>query len=476
MAFFLIQKIFEIVLGALMIVLLFNIFSSVTQSSCFPSELYSHEELTGFKTGIFDNVYDNFCNTFISMNSGVWQMYKTWVGQTFASNILNGVSNTIWNGAKYFCKTHTNFDYAKTGSDDAITDPQVLLEIILYESERCWNIFEGRNLNGTSLASRDPIPDLGYFPCAEIIYDFPKGAYLNMSRIFERAEGKNTCGEALNMPKVFSSSKDSVFWCMPNDLAQDFWYDRFKDVKTYDSGECTDVGYEFASISSSNCLSSKMALCSLGESYAYSSDSNSLAVIEGAGKITVSYFDYYDWQTYNPSFNRQEYLKNEACKGSKFNDISYPRDSLAFCYERYDAPSYECSGTIDCSKFGTTNWGNWLTQTECEYALGCEEALFGGCLNRGNSECSDYSTKAECLSNDCNFGAKGRCEGELLCSGCSFDLAGTSSPCDRSYACRENWGNLFSGYCESAVNSCEEITSEYYCSKASCAGCFWTED
>ncbi|MFA5333713.1 MAG: hypothetical protein WC376_04430 [Candidatus Nanoarchaeia archaeon] len=473
--FDLIQKIFEILLGILMIVLLFNIFSSVTQSSCVPSEIYAHDELTGFRTGIFDNVYDNVCNTFLTMNSGVWQMNKKYFARQYLSNILNTVSNTIWNSAKPFCKTHTNLDYASSESSDAITDPSILLELILYESERCWNIFEGRSLEGQSLDNRDPLPLQAYFHCAEIIYDFPKDIYLNMSDIFERIEGQNSCGQPSNIPKVFSSNEDSLFWCIPKDLTEDFWFDNFKKVGTYYSGQCI-VG-DSPSASSDYCFSSQRALCSLDYSYVYESAFNSLAVIEGAGKITISYFDYYDWNKYDKSFNIDSSIVNKACKGSKFNVYSYPRDSLIFCYERYDTPPYACTGSIDCSQFGTTNWGNWLEMTECEYAAACEESFFfipSTCVLKNNAECSDYTTKAKCLSNNCDFGISGNCVGTLSCSSCKKYLLDTNSPCDRSYACYEHYSG-FSSSCDksSGINSCSDITSEYNCNKAGCAGCEW---
>jgi len=121
--FSIIEKVFMSLLGILLIILMYQIFSSVTQQSCFPSEAFKKDPVLGFNVGIFDGVYDNLCNTFLNMNSAIWNLYRTGVGRTFASSLLKTMGNTMLNAAMPFCKTHTNANYNSEEGHDAITEP-----------------------------------------------------------------------------------------------------------------------------------------------------------------------------------------------------------------------------------------------------------------------------------------------------------------------------------------------------------------
>ena len=116
-----VSKVFYILLGIVAIVSIYYIFTSITTSSCYPTELYNHDETTGFQTGIFDNVFDVLCSKFTDMNSGVMQLYKKWYLSGMKSSVVS-VSNSIWNMGKSFCQTHSNLNYADEEGNDADDD------------------------------------------------------------------------------------------------------------------------------------------------------------------------------------------------------------------------------------------------------------------------------------------------------------------------------------------------------------------
>lgn len=528
--FSIIEKVFMSLLGILLIILMYQIFSSTTQQSCFPSEAFKKDPVLGFNIGIFDGIYDNLCNTFLNMNSGIWNLYKTWTGRTFASGMLKTMGNTMLNAARPFCKTHTNANYDSEEGDDAITEPEALKEIFLYEAERCWNIFEGK-LQGESDTDRDPIPTLGFFKCAEMIYSFESDESLPIKEIGDRIYGqddlggKNTCGETINIPK-------NIFWCAPKSLMFDYWYGTKMNndlyyYSYYDGQKVTSLNApddDNNPHESTHCFIQGAAVVSFGQIDGYNDNSEGYSVIDGAGIISIYYFDNYpgdilgkehtydalpgceyvqvfdgfnkiaESSTYEPSEYETQYyslmddwfasseIKYAASLALKDND----KNTLVICYEKYDAPTYECTGTYDCSTF-SNYYGSAgvLLNAEgirkCKYSYGCEYSYINGCVSSGlGNTCSTFKTKNLCLSNEeigCDWGLSGECKlkssaPSFNCGNCATNI-GRNSLCDKSSLCYENWD--VSGHpCQAkSADLCSSITSKYLCEANNCAGCEW---
>ncbi|MDD4353357.1 MAG: hypothetical protein PHN56_02770, partial [Candidatus Nanoarchaeia archaeon] len=67
-----IYKVFMILMGVFLIVIMYSLVSSINNSSsCYPKELYQEEGLAGLGGGIFDGVYDSLCSSVIDINSGL---------------------------------------------------------------------------------------------------------------------------------------------------------------------------------------------------------------------------------------------------------------------------------------------------------------------------------------------------------------------------------------------------------------------
>lgn len=519
----LINKVFMILMGVFMIVILYSIVNSIgNSSSCYPNDLYGEEGLAGLGGGIFDGVYDSLCGSVIDINSGLWEVFLSGSAQWLnMRSAISSMSNGLWDMGKLFCKTHTNFDYTNVDGNDAITDPEVLLELLLYESERCWNIFEGdKDLNGDYLSKRNPIPNIGFFPCAELIYAFTDGDTLSMKRITERLYEKNSCGSETNIPT-------SLFWCAPDHLMEDFWYNKDNNYTKYDYNSNSIINLPnvlriedllFKPIQSSYCLKNDVANTMFGKIPGYDSE-DGISVISGYGKIIISYFDFFDWKKYGSESAMRAYDIYDACGGiHAFNNfyeyenlgnlfdkgnyavssytyhdpdfntnnyvISYNQNTLVLCYEKYDVPTYQCEGTLDCNNLSALI--DWEKTAKCIYAKGCEHEYLGtkrhnmgDCYNV-KSGCSSFLTKNICESNvnaGCSWSQAGLCRvksGKTFdCNKCGVDI-GKNSECDKATLCYEPW-KIGSPSCASKSSDvCSSIDSQYECEALnSCANCEW---
>ncbi|MDD5499804.1 MAG: hypothetical protein PHT91_02935 [Candidatus Nanoarchaeia archaeon] len=512
----LIEKIFMILMGILVVVILFGIFSNLNKQSCEPAELYSHEEVTGFGGGVFDNMFDTVCSSILDINSGLWGAYTS-TAASFSGlrPVLSSISNGIWGLGKIFCKTRTNSDFVERAGRSAISDPEVLKELLLYEAERCWNIFEGKNLGGLSDSDRNPIANIKHFECAEIIYDLPPGEYLSLKDIYESIYLKNSCGEERNIPKnprqafndEYNSSKGEIQWCVQKELLEDYWFNKFAQAGSYNGIECEYN--DKSSTDSSACLSTTNAMCSLGKINGYEEDDDVL-VINGFGRIAIYYYDWWklDYEHRSDKLNAsitlaQGLIDFKRYSASKIDfpqeyvehwhgDENYIPNQLFIYYEKYDLPDEKCFGTLDCSK----PYDSGLR--ECEYSLGCHRPWLGDCVPHEiyqGASCNVFATKAKCESNNfagCEWGTAGQCKfasqfpqgqggtvGAYCANFCGTNWFGASD-CSRSTFCKENI-NWLTMSCTAEdeyssgnpANMCNSLNSKYLCEKNSCFGCYW---
>jgi hypothetical protein len=495
--FVLTEKIFNIVLGLAVIILIYNIFSSVTQSSCFPSEIYAHDEVTGFRTGIFDDVYDNICTMFVDLNSGIYQVAKTWTARKFASNMLISMSNTIWSSAKHFCKTHTNVDYANSESSDAITDPEVFLELFLYESERCWSLFQGSQ---ASSENRDPIPNLGFFDCAEIVYDFSENSdILTFDEIKARFNSNNTC----SLP-AFTPPFVNTLWCAPKHLMKEYWEDGFYDRNVYHAETEWSTVYDMGYSACRNYYDFNIPLYDFYYDGTYDGygDHKKESVISGSGKIIISYFDYYDWKKVDSLSHMQSYDNYKACNyvdvfnnfestlNIKYNSYDYKfanwgSNTLVYCFEKFDLLG-NCSGTLNCERIkgmehGTDQLGK---DSFCDFSYSCKEeyaAFVNNCIKVSDSSSCNDLTYSQCRRNEyagCNWNTPGQCVGTANCGDCDVTPGfNYKSECDMSVICKEGFNGLalVCKNSDSNPKTCASRNTIFSCLRAECAGCKWVK-
>jgi hypothetical protein len=465
-----IYKLFLITFGVVGIFIVYLVFTSVTASSCYPDELYTHDETTGFKVGIFDNVYDSMCSSFADMNSGIWQFYKnSIVGISGGRTVVASFSDSIWNMGKVFCKTHTNYDYANIEGNDAINDPEVFLELFLYESERCWNIFEGKNSEQYAHSDRDPIANIGFFDCAEIIYNFGEGESLSIDRINERINEKNTCSEQSNTPDY-----DNIYWCAPKDIMREYWTDFFYNGNLYLEGSLTSKYYSAVS-----------ACVPYNEVNIPTYNGDQVSVIDGKGKITISYFDYFDWDNFWGTNKNEGYDNYPACyylnAFNNFEEIGqfeFPEDNykdfdkntLVICFEKYDTEGY-CDGKLDCEHLEYFGLNDDTSLCSISYSCEVNVQLFNThCTEKTDDATCEGLEYSQCRRNEyagCEWETSGRCVGDRTCSGCGVSAFDARSECDLSIVCKEQ-----SLSCITTDNACSDL--DYFnCLRAECAGCRW---
>lgn len=305
-----IYKVFELVLGAVMLVSILVIFFKLTSStaSCKPNAQLFDNKYSAFSSNFLDDVNDNICGVVLDANSVIWTVYShfltSWVG---VNSEIEALSIDLWGLGKYFCKTKSNVDYV----DSVINNGDDFIELFKYELERCWKLMEGYD-SSSSLPkeNRNPLGKKGIFDCAELVYDFTinneKGVTIN--ELNAAISEKNACYE-----KIYSPSLSYIKWCVPRDKMIPFNGTELKYGvdKCYDYKEFDFKGDDF-------CFPAGFAACMLGEidGYNYNNEEGIIddsVVIDGRGKITISYFDDFDWGGY--IFRQKGQDNYPACGG-----------------------------------------------------------------------------------------------------------------------------------------------------------------
>lgn len=511
----LIEKIFLIIFGVLVVVILFGILSKLaTSSSCEPKELFKEEDILGFGGGIFDNLFDTMCSSILDINSGIWGVYTKFAVELFGLKpALLGISNGLWGLGKIFCKSHSNFEYVNRQGSDAITDPEVFKDLFLYEAERCWNLFEGKNLGGLSEFDRNPIANVKFFQCSEIIYSFPAGQSLNLKELYDRLYMKNTCGYPTNIPKHdperFNIEKGEIQWCVQKDMLADYWWDKDAKLGKYDGTSCELITKGV--IDSTSCLGMKNAMCSLGQVYTYSQDANNIWQIEGTGKISIYYYDQFvdtniiKMMTKSVtsigsiiSFSSLDVIGGISSSVlsfvSQYDELRKP-NLLYVYYEKYNIDSHNCAGTLNCDvDVLAYDFPKKIEETDCYYSYGCNFPITNilsfsdRCANKDGYNCSTFTTKNICESNElagCSWTNSGTCGPNYVqgrgCDDCGVTWYDTASACDQATLCQEYWywrGAIYTQSCQfkSFNIDCGSLKSRAECETSNgCAGCVWRE-
>ncbi len=377
-------KIFLMIFGVIMIALMAVILTNITNQACSPADLFSGEDsVVGFGGTFINSLYDSMCSTFLEANNGVWNAYANWIVGVFGQRpSMANIAGDLWGLASYFCQTHSNFEYASSGSAGAITDTQTFKELFLYEVERCWSMFQADEGDFGLLSSTDnrhPIGKNAIFDCAEIIYDFSEGGggdYVSFAELLARLMYINSCGDDVNAPVRFYEDVegpaiiDSMSWCAPKDFMEEYWSSTSKTYARassldFSGGSVFDLScdsgsnpVESTNYTTSACMPYMYAMCSyssispkynntLGYDPASSDES---AVIDGCGRLVISFFDFFDWgalwwyQSNSDVYDSCDYLN--IFNGFNIltgNDLNYNNDlwprrknSIIFCYEKYD--------------------------------------------------------------------------------------------------------------------------------------------
>ncbi|MBN1923308.1 MAG: hypothetical protein JW791_00935 [Nanoarchaeota archaeon] len=398
-----IVKIFVMLFGVILIVLMATILNNVTNLTCEPVDLYSGENaVVGFGGGFVNGLYDSMCMTLIEANNAVWNAYANWfVGLIGQRGNVAGIGADLWGLASFFCVKHSNFEYATGPGVGAVTDTEVFKELFLYELERCWTMFEGDT--NQPLPSRHPLGKNVYFDCAEIIYDFTiptgPGEFVSFGELTARLLYENSCGEQVNAP-ISSLDREyctgsyfdagtgqyveggcvdyldllaAIKWCAPKDEMIEYWgaednYYREYEEFVSSGGSIITVDCPLESITpknfvehrtyeSSACFNYDAALCSFANVSGYNrrtdyeASNDGSTVIDGCGRIVISYIDYFDWGSiFAAQRAGDDYLtcggldvwNNFVALGSDTwpsvgdNIFLYNTDSIIICYEKFD--------------------------------------------------------------------------------------------------------------------------------------------
>lgn len=391
-----IVKLFSIIMGIVVLVSMVGVISNISAPQCVPSELYHDNSIQGFGGGFFDNIYDGMCSTMINANNAVWNLYETVLaGATGQRGNIATVGFDLWGLASFFCRTYSNFEYYSENDAAAITETETFKQLFASQVERCWTLFEGNTR--VPLEDRHPLGKQGIFDCAEIIYDFSGGQSVTMAELLATLIGPNMCGNPRNVPVWDPNTQDvnlysdhwmispdepmanpgeSIIWCAPKELMEDYWsyvtytddfFETVDDVNyiyypkeitivgsSVETAECELEDNEYDPIQlggyvSSSGLTYTTAMCSFQQIYGGSGtdENDETAVISGKGRITISYFDYFDWGLF-PNIERasDDY---EACGNAdvfnNFKDIgsnwysekfsTRTSDSILICYEQF---------------------------------------------------------------------------------------------------------------------------------------------
>ncbi len=349
-----------VVISVAMLVLLgaFRIVFYATSSTPYPRDL--NEPLKGFGNSVVSKIYDGMCSGALDMNSAIWTFYSNAIARMIVNKVglgefpfsLNGLVDTL-------CQTHSNSQYSTTETSVAIRDPEDFKTIFVYEVQRCWEMYEGKTKEPQKY--RNPIGSEGIRDCAEIIYDFPEGESVSLAELYARLSL-----DSVNAPVRYNSEtgewSDNVMWCAPREKMEDYWYNggyfNYPDEVRISGAsvlslKCPDSGISRDKLELNSCLHFSDALCSFGgiEGYSNGVGDDESAVIDGRGRIVISYYDYFDWggivfkqrssDNYitcggNDVFNNFE--KVHLASLSFSNYLRYDKDkknAIVICYERY---------------------------------------------------------------------------------------------------------------------------------------------
>lgn len=394
-----VPKIFLIVFGLVVVVTLVVVVNNIGSTTCVP-ELYG-EGVIGFGGGFLNSIFDSLCLNVVDANNAVWNFYdnilSTAAGQR--GNIA-AIGADMWSMGRFFCQTHSNFDYASSSTGAAIKSTETFKDLFSYELDRCWTIFEGNT--SRPLSDRHPLGKTAIHNCAEIIYDFSgfqDEDVPTLAELFAKLNYKNYCGDEFNAPlflkeeerctydfdwdtflvsdpecEDYNAVKDSIMWCAPKEEMEDFWVDNESYIQpskfritgpNVDKLEC-DTEPEIPKsertyFKTSACIPYAEALCSFGEVDGYSfsdKESDESTIIDGCGRIVISYFDYFDFATFLATqknsdtyaacdfvnvFNDFEPIVLKESEKWWLFDITPPevivpreQNSILICYEKYD--------------------------------------------------------------------------------------------------------------------------------------------
>ncbi|VVB75144.1 Uncharacterised protein [Candidatus Tiddalikarchaeum anstoanum] len=396
-----------LVLSALILAIIAVAFVNVSTTTCAPTDLFTNSKVIGFGGGLIDGVNDGVCAALLNANNAVWGFYESMItGVLGQTENVGMIGSDLWGLASFFCKKHSNFNYVSKGSYGPIDDPEVLRQLFAYEVERCWTLFEG--MTNKPLGDRNPIGKNGIFDCAEIIYNITYKEPVTLGDIFAVFGSRNGCGAKRNAPvslirplciplcSVFDTTnctelcfdswflpyEESMLVCTPYDKMWDYWNGSHSDnyytspsnlviegenerVASLVSLTCRDPStinehLQLHNLDSTACMPFSYALCSLGYVEGYHSKTapnDDSAVIDGAGKITISFYDYFNWGTllsmqtasdnykacgnvnvfnnFHPIRDNQVNIFDPGSWGVNEYIGVRKQDSIVICYEKY---------------------------------------------------------------------------------------------------------------------------------------------
>ncbi len=351
-----------VVIAVAVIILLgaFRIIFFATSATPYPRDL--NEPLEGFGNSFVARVYDGMCSGALDMNSAIWTFYSNAIASMIVNKIGLGEFPFNLNGlVDMLCQTHSNSQYSTSSTAPAITDPEDFKQIFTYEVQRCWEMYEGKTKEPEKY--RNPIGSEGIRDCAEIIYDFPEGESVSLAELYARLSL-----DSVNAPVRYDSESgewsDNIMWCAPRDMMEDYWHQ-----VNYFASSPDEISFSGASVISlkcpegegkdsldlTSCLHFSEALCSFGSinGYSYGSGDDESSVIDGRGRIVISYYDYFDWggivfkqrssDNYiscggNDVFNNFEKVDLSRLSLSLSKYLRYDKDkknAIVICYEKY---------------------------------------------------------------------------------------------------------------------------------------------
>ncbi|PIU89331.1 hypothetical protein COS64_00915 [archaeon CG06_land_8_20_14_3_00_37_11] len=331
-----VSKIFLIVFGLIVIVALVVVLNKVTTPTCSPAKLFDKTGIVGFGGSFINSIYDGVCSAVLNANDAVWGAYSKMLLSLLGQRAnVAAIGADLWGMGEFFCQSHSNFEYATGPEGSAITSTEDFKELFAYEVERCWTMFEG--ITTEPLENRNPLGKHVSFDCAEIIYDFTGGEsndYVTMAELYSKLSYLNDCGREYNAPCKVSTTQlsglgplagalgtaeinylsENMMWCAPKDLMEEYWADNksFAPYSSFDFSGATVDEFKCGSdslekddpdrlyVDSSACLPGSIAACSFSEISGYDSssgDDESLK-IDGCGKIVITYYDYFNWQSF----------------------------------------------------------------------------------------------------------------------------------------------------------------------------------
>jgi len=489
-------NIFMMIFGIMFLVLILMLFGNISGSACVPNELLEQESLVGYGGNFIEKMYDNFCMTSLNINNGVWNFYDSLIGTVFARPTLSSISMDLGGLIDIFCVAHSNQDYYSENQNlGAVSDSETFKQLFAYELERCWTIFEGKT--NEPLDNRHPLGKKAIFDCSEIIFSLDEENSVSLAELYSSLLFDNSCGEKVNAPATYSDGEfdESIMWCVPKTLMEGYWNAMDSTYETPSSAEFSQsnsvlscgndeqVGSLYNNEMSA-CLPYEYAFCSLGsvDSYSSSTGDDESALISGKGKITISYFDYFNWFALGSSIVSDSY---SACDYVEvFNDFKSedlwswkPRreNSILICYEKFEDDSitfdafeedkYICSTLFenemtqyDCSNYEPYTGTNWLNRCNnfCEAVYEYYDAELVPC----QLMCSAYYDYTSSLS-ECKSTCNNHESAFSYYDGIMYDVSQCELLCDTLYAssdlatCESDCDSLFriNGYLDIEYNN-----------------------